>query len=169
MSQPAHLSRAWRRGSGKKRHKTPFQPHCARFGHFQADFCPNRARNRHPLANTFISDHGNGHPPENNPIPDPGIGLSGWNTSIPDCGNGAIAGSAGVLQARNAVPRKRECVLYFNQVIPISFSRAWNSGSPVTSWPFFSLARAAAQASASESRKRVLKSAARSASFLSTG
>ena len=53
---------------------------------------------------------------------------------------------------------------HLSQLILISFSNALNSGSPVTSSAFFSLASAAAKASARLILKRALKSAAVSAS-----
>jgi len=52
---------------------------------------------------------------------------------------------------------------YFSQWILISWSSGLNSGSPVTSSAFFSLASAAAKASAKLILKRALKSAAVSA------
>ena len=52
---------------------------------------------------------------------------------------------------------------YFSQLIVISFPKALNSESPVTSSAFFSLASAAAKASARLILKRALKSPAMSA------
>ena len=57
----------------------------------------------------------------------------------------------------------REYRGYFSQWILISFSKGLNSMSPVTSSAFFSLAKAAANASAKLILKRALKSAAVSA------
>ena len=71
------------------------------------------------------------------------------------------------MSGQNHVPSLRAgltLVQPFSQWILISFSKALNSASPVTSSAFLSFASAAAKASARLSLKRALKSAARSAS-----